>query len=249
MKLYTLLAVAVVIGLSSCSSSKKTTQSSDDMYYSTGPSKGSAGTYQAAAPNDQYVQMRVQDPERWSYFDDYNAYDAYYSPVVSAGYGFGYPYPAYGFGYGYGMGFGPTFGLGFGDPFMMWNSYFIWNSWYNPYFYNPYYGGGALVVGHNPSAVYSNLRPFNTMSYKNGLAHAGITSTSRNALSRPGMTTTTAYNRGLSNNSTRAVNNSFRPANSNFRSFSQPTRTYSPSFGGSSGGGFRGGSGGFGGRH
>src|ERR1700744_2159641 len=132
MKLYTLLAVAVVIGLSSCSSSKKTTQSSDDMYYSTGPSKGSAGTYQAAAPNDQYVQMRVQDPERWSYFDDYNAYDAYYSPVVSAGYGFGYRYPAYGFGYGYGMGFGPTFGLGFGDPFMMWNSYFIWNSWYNP---------------------------------------------------------------------------------------------------------------------
>ena len=242
-RLFTLLAVAVIIGMSSCSSSKKTTQSSDDMYYSTGTSKASAGQYVAAAPNDQYVQMRVQDPERWSYFDDYSAYDSYYSPAVSAGYGFGYPYPAYGFGYGYGMGFGPSFGLGFGDPFMMWNSYFIWNSWYNPYFYNPYYGGGALVVGHNPGAVYTNLRPFNTISNANVLAHNGVgtTSASRTALYRPGMTSTTAYNRGLSSNG--RSTNSFRPANTNgnsFRSF-QSTRSYSPSFGGSSGGGFRGG--------
>jgi hypothetical protein len=252
-KLYTLLSVAVVLGMSACSSSKNATQSSDDMYYSSGSAKGNtsggSGQYVTAAPNDQYVQMKVQDPERWSYFDDYNAYDAYAAPAYGygaySGYG-GFGYPAYGFGYG--AGFGPSFGigLGFGDPYLLWNNYFIWNSWYNPYFYNPYYGGGAMVVSHSPTAIYSNLRPFNTLSYKNGLAHNGVTGASRNGVYRPGMTSTTAYNSHLASN-TRSTNNVYRPANNNngFRSFnSQPTRSYSPSLGG---GGVR--SGGFSGRH
>jgi hypothetical protein len=92
MKLYTFLTVAVVLGISSCSSSKKTTQSTDDMYYSTGTGKGSGSDYVPASPSDQYVQMKTQDPERWSYFDDYNAYDsyAYASPAYGMGYGMGY---------------------------------------------------------------------------------------------------------------------------------------------------------------
>jgi hypothetical protein len=243
-KLYTFLAVAVVLGISSCSSSKKTTQtqSTDDMYYSTGTGKGSGSDYVPASPNDQYVQMKAQDPDRWSYFDDYNAYDsyAYAAPAYGMGYGMGY-YPSYGLGYS--PFFGPSFGfgMGFGDPYLLWNNYFMWNSWYNPYFYNPYYGGGALVVSHSPTAIYSNLRPFNTTSYANGLAHNNVagTTSARNALYRPGMTSTTAYNRNLSSN--KSLNTGYRPANSNsFRSFNQPTRSYSPSFGGS--GGFRGGS-------
>jgi hypothetical protein len=244
---FTFLAVAAVFGLSSCSSSKNA-QNSPDMY-SSGNSKGSGSDYVAAAPNDQYVQMKAQDPDRWSYFDDYNAYDSYYAPApYGVGYGMGYggfsPY----YGMGYSPFFGPSFGfgLGFGDPYMMWNNYFIWNSWYNPYFYNPYYGAGAIYAGKSPTSIYSNLRPFNTTAYGNGLAHAGTTTTtSRNALFRPGMAATTAYN---SHVSTTRSTNTYRPAsNSNFRSYS-PGRSYSPSFGGSSGG-FR--SGGFsgGGRH
>jgi hypothetical protein len=240
---FTFFALAAFIGLSSCSSSKNA-QSGPDMYSS---GKGSGSDYVAASPNDQYVQMKSQDYDRWSYFDDYNAADAYYapSPVYGGGFGYGFGAPYYGFGYSpfFGSGFG--IGLGFGDPYMMWNNYFIWNSWYNPYFYNPYYGGGAVYVGKSPTSMYSNLRPFNTTSYKSGLAHYGITSNSHNVVYRPGMTATTAYNSRVT--APRSTN-TFRPANNNnsFRSYNAPTRSYSPSFGSGSGG-FRGGS--VGGRH
>jgi hypothetical protein len=239
---FTFFALAAMIGLSSCSSSKNV-QNSPDMYSS---GKGSGSDYVSATPNDQYIQMKSQDYDRWSYFDDYNAADAYYAPAPmyyggGLGYGYGAPYS----GFGYSPFFGPSYGMGFGfgDPYMMWNNYFIWNSWYNPYFYNPYYGGGYVVVGSSANSVYNNLRPFNTTNYKSGLAHYGVTSNSRNTVYRPGMTNTTAYNSNVGSRNP----NSFRPANNNngFRSYSAPTRSYSPSFGG--GGGFRGGS--VGGRH
>ena len=245
---FTFLALAAATGLSSCSSSKNA-QNSPDMYSS---GKGNGSDYVAAAPNDQYVQMKSQDYDRWSYFDDYNAADAYYAPApiygagygYGAGFGYGFGAPYYGFGYSpfYGPGFG--MGLGFGDPYMIWNNYYIWNSWYNPYFYNPHYGGGYVVEGSSPTSAYNNLRPFNTTNYKSGLAHYGVTSSSRNPLYRPGMASTTAYNSNIGSRNT----NSFRPVNNNngFRNYNAPTRSYSPSFGGGSGG-FRGGS--VGGRH
>jgi hypothetical protein len=246
---FTFFALAAAIGLSSCSSSKNA-QSSPDMYSS---GKASGSDYVAASPNDQYVQMKSQDYDRWSYFDDYNSADAYYapSPMYYGGYGggFGYGFGSPYYGFGYSPFYGPSYGLGFGfgDPYMMWNNYFIWNSWYNPYFYNPYYGGGYVVVGKSATGVYNNLRPFNTTNYKSGLAHYGVTSNSRNPVYRPGMTSTTAYNSNVNSRNT----NSFRPVNNNngFRNYNAPTRSYSPSFGGSSSGGFR--SGGFsgGGRH
>ena len=247
--LFTLLAVAVttVGGMSSCSSSHNA-QSTDDVYYSSNakqPTGAAAnqGDYYSTAPSDNYVRMKAEDQSRWSYFDDYGAYDSYYSPVTTS-VGFGYGYPAYGFGYpSYGMGFGfggPAYGMGFYDPYFAWNSYFLWNSWYNPYFYNPYYGGAVFVVAHSaPTAIYSNLRPFNSLAYNNGLApKTGTTANGR--FYRPGMASTSNYNSSLSQG--RQVNNSFyRPGNSNnggFRpSYSQPTRSYSPSFGGGGGGG------------
>jgi hypothetical protein len=237
---FTFFALAAMIGLSSCSSSKNA-QNGPDMYSS---GKTSGSDYVSAAPNDQYIQMKSQDYDRWSYFDDYNSADAYYAPASpyyggGLGYGFGAPY----YGFGYSPFFGPSYGMGFGfgDPYMMWNNYFIWNSWYNPYFYNPYYGGGYVVVGSSANSVYNNLRPFNTTNYKSGLAHYGVTSSSRNPVFRPGMANTTAYNSNVRSRNT----NSFRPANNNTNSFrsynSAPARSYSsPSFG--SGGGFRGGS-------
>jgi hypothetical protein len=257
-QIYTLLAAALVIGSTSCSSSRNA-QNADDIYYSDGGSKTAAaasggagqGDYYSTAPSDNYVRMAMTDPVRWSQFDDYNSYDSYYySPEFSAGYGFGYPaygfgYPSYGMGLGFGSGLGFGYGVGLWDPYMAWNSYFMWNSWYNPYFYNPYYGVPVMMVGHTgPTAIYSNLRPFNSLAYRNGLNQKMGTSTN-NRFYRPGMNGTSAYNNRVSGsgrpvNSTyyRPVNNfnsGYRPANS----FSSPTRSFSPSFGGGGGGGFR----------
>jgi len=257
-RLYTLLTFAVVLVLvmSSCSSSRNA-QNTDDIYYSSGgkkvASKSSSNNdeYYSTAPSDNYIRMKAQDPERWSYFDDYSNYDSYYSPASSFGFsaGYGYGYPAYGFGYG--MGFGPSYGFGFWDPYFAWNSYYMWNCWYNPYFYNPYYGGG-VIVGHNVAAtgVYSHLRPFNSVAYRNGLTRtttgSNLSSGSGSRFYRPGMSTTSAYNSSLNGQSTRPVNNNntfYRPGNNNntyrpaFQPSSQPTRSYTPSMGGGGGGG------------
>jgi len=260
--IYTALTVAVIVlGMSSCSSSRNA-QNTDDIYYSDGTRKAAAGSsnqgdYYSTAPSDNYVRMKAEDYDRWSTFDDYNAYDAYYAP----GYAYGI-YPSYGFGYGMGLGFG--YGLGFYDPFLAWNSYYMWNAWYNPYFYNPYYGGAVFVYSKGVGGAYGGagataaLRPFSPMAYRNGVTSTRST-TSGNRFYRPGMTGTTTYNSRINSGSTgRSVNNTYynnRPANSNntYRpafnnNNSNFGRSYSPSSGGSSfggGGGFRAGGGGF----
>jgi hypothetical protein len=257
-KLYTLLAFGLVIGMTSCSSSRNA-QNTDDIYYSDGTKKvatsptsgggASQGDYYSTAPSDNYVRMKSTDPDRWSYFDDYNAYDSYYYSPMAASASFGYGYPTYGLGFGYGLGYG--YGLGFGYGMGLWDPYFAWNSWYNPYFYNPYYGGAVFVAAHGlPASSAYGMRPFNTQAYRNGLAQRGTTTASRNPLYRNGMSSTTAYNSHLSGTNN---TNSFRNGNSN-QGYRAPnnnfgggqTRSYTPSsFGGNSGGGFRGGGGGF----
>jgi hypothetical protein len=194
--------------------------------------------------------MEVTDPVRWSQFDDYNSYDSYYySPGFSAGYGVGYPsygfgYPAYGMGMGFGYGIGFGYGVGLWDPYMAWNSYFMWNSWYNPYFYNPYYGAPVMIVGHTgPTAIYSNLRPFNSLAYRNGLSARTGTGGRSNHFYRPGMSGTSTYNNRVSGSGNAVNRTYYRPVNNSnngFRpgSFSAPTRSFSsPSFGGGGGGG------------
>ena len=252
-KLYTLLAVVAVVGMSSCSSSRNV-QNTDDVYYSNGGSKAAAttsgssanqGDYYSTAPSDNYVRMAMNDP-RFSTFDDYNAYDSYYySPAASMGYGYGYPgygfgYPMYGAGFSYGLGFG--MGMGFYDPYMAWNSYFMWNSFYNPYFYNPYYGVPVMVVGHSaPTAMYSNLRPFNSVAYRNNMYARSGTSSTGNRYYRPGMNGTSTYNNRVGTTARPVNTTTYRPVNNvntGYRpTFSAPTRSYSPSFGGGGGGG------------
>lgn len=254
-RLYTFLAVAAVISMSSCSSSRNA-QTTDDVYYSSGSKRTAAAAddngkdeYYSTRPSDNYVRMKAEDQTRWSYFDDYGTYDSYYAPGYSYGMGLGYGYPSYGFGYGYGLGFGYSLW----DPFFSWSSYWMWNSWYNPYFYNPYYGGAVYVThgyGSSPAGVYSNLRPFNSIAYRNGVSATTRTTNSGSRFYRPGMATTSNYNRGLNNGQSsqgRPVNNSFyRPSNTTNNSnngfsrpsFSQPTRSYTPSGGGGGGGGF-----------
>ncbi len=282
--IFTLLAGAALL-FCSCSPSHKV-QNSDDPGYSSGSSKqassGAAqGDYYSTAPSDNYVRMKTTDDARWSTFDDYNDYDSYYAPVGASPYGVGYsPYSyglgfspyAYGFGgfgYGYGMyGFSAmSIGLGFWDPYFGWNSYFMWNCGYNPYFYNPYYGGSGVIVktggasGTPPPAFFSRVSAFNASKYHT----TGFVNGNNNRYYRPGTTpfaSNSPYNSGNGrrfNSGSNSGNNSFyrapnsanpRPAGGNNSFGGGQSRTFAPSSGGGGGGSFgggmsRGGGGGF----
>jgi hypothetical protein len=260
-RIHFLLAGLVVI-FSGCSTYRQT-QTPDDVYYSPGadrqeaaatPSNNNQGDYYSV-PNDQYVRMRVQDPQKWSYFDDYNTdYYGGYSPVgynASMGYGYG------GMGYG-GMGYGgfgisPWIGFGYWSPISYWNSYYSWNG-----FYNPYYGG---VIVSNPKIQndsYSRVSTFNPASYTNNTYNRGNTRPSSASYTPYSYSQTIRSNYANPNNYNYR-NNAGRPSynqNSGSNYSNQPTRTYSAptrsssSFGGGSsggGGGSRGGGGGGGG--
>jgi hypothetical protein len=241
-QIFTLLAGATLVIMNSCSSTHKVSQTPDDVYYSPGSPKSThtassvdnQDEYYSTAPNDQYVRMKTVDESRWSYFDDYNNYDSYYSPMTMGAGGY-YGSPVFGYGYGY-----SPLSIGFGmDPYFGWNSYFLWNSCYNPYFYNPYYGAGVVLVNPkiSPTPVYSHLRTFNPSSYNSTAFSNG----NSNRFYRPGTTTTSSNNSG-SNYRYNNSNNNYRPANTgggSTRTFTtQPTRSFSaPSGGGGSGGG------------
>jgi hypothetical protein len=203
----------------------------DDVYYSPGTpaqeyaSAGNSSDYYST-PSDNYIQMRVQDPDRWSYFDDYN-YDYY------GGYsGLGYASP-YSMGLGLGFGYSPWIGgFGYYNPYSYWNSYYAWNN-----FYNPYYGGIVVVNGKNlASPSYTRLSTFNPASYQ-----------SRSFNSRPANAYRFYNGNTPANNSSQNIRQSYngnnyynQPMNNN----AQPVRTAPSNFGGGGGGAFRGGGGG-----
>lgn len=236
MKLLSILLIAATIGLSSCSSAYRTEQTPDDVYYSPGKPSGYASSgssnnnsdeYYNANPNDQYLMMKAQDPSRWSAFDDYG-YDGFYSPYNSFGYGFGY-YNA----------FSPWSSFGYWNPYYAYmNSYYMWNS-----FYNPYYGGVVVVAGGKYSSynTFTGLHPFNLNTYKNTyINNTNSRYYSPNTIIRNPNSTNSgnAFRRPFSNQGSNNFNN-------NNRSFSQPTRTFTPSSSFGSSGGSRGGGGGF----
>ena len=249
MKILAVILIAANIGLSSCSSAYKTAQTPDDVYYSpasetshtTNNSNTNTDEYYNANPDDQYLRMKVQDPQRWSAFDSYDGYDA-----------FSYPYYGGGFGYGMGLGMGyygiysPWSSFGFWNPYYSYmNSYYMWNSFYNPYYYY-----NTIAVGpKSPTYAYYNgnrgLRPFNLNAYSNGIYR------NTNSLG-------SSYNRGsnASGNSYYNNRNSFQSNYSNQRSnsyngnsnsnnnrsFSQPVRSFTPASTPSSNSNFGGGS-------
>jgi len=259
-QVFTFLAGVTII-LSSCSSSRQSMQTPDDVYYSPGTQRaaGQAGSnnqdeyYSTRSSTDNYVRMKAQDQSRWSYFDDYSVYDSYYAPMSAGAY-----YGGSSFGYGLGFGYSAlSLGLNYWDPYFGWNSYFAWNTCYNPYFYNPYYGGAVIVKGGAATGgapVYSHLRTFNPASYRNA-GFANRSSNNSGRMYRPVTSTSSSYytnqqrsssilNRfGITNGNNN--NGGYRPANNNTPapSFSQPSRSFSPSpsSGGSSGGGGGGG--------
>jgi hypothetical protein len=226
-----LITVLVLTGLSSCSVSKNS-PTPDDVYYSPNtPVKiTSTGTTDNSeyysTPNDNYVKMRVQNPDKWSYFDDYN-YDYYggYSP-------YGY---SSGFGMSVGLGFGAGFyspfygGFGYYSPMSYYNSYYAWNS-----FYNPYYGGVIVINGKNTTTPsYTRLSNFNPSSYQGNYYNT-----------RPGLhgTSLSHYNQPYSNSN---PNSNFNRSTDSRPTFSSPMRSSPSNFssGGGGGGGMRGGGG------
>jgi hypothetical protein len=217
-----IITALVLVSLYSCSSYKNTATTTDDVYYSpnstvpTTVKPGSSSDYYST-PNDNYVTMRVQDPEKWSYFDDYN-YDYYGNTAYGYGSGIGY-----GMGFGMGFGFGMPYWGGFGyySPMSYYNSYYAWNN-----FYNPYYGTVIVVNGKNTtSPSYARMSNFNPTAYK-GLYYN----------SRPNITNLSpSSHQGQDYFNSRSNGNSFNHPNTNF---SPGTRaTFSNGGGGFHGGG------------
>src|SRR6476659_1833794 len=150
-----LLAISSVAALVSCSTSYKA-QTPDDVYFS--PARPAAETVkketnqqQEAKKQDQYkyddyytsedryLRWKVRDPQRWSTFDDYDyQWYAYNNSINYNYYNYSRPWGTY------------------------WNSYWTWNSSYNPYCHK------VIVV--NPktnSTVYNKIRTYTPGTYNN----------------------------------------------------------------------------------
>jgi uncharacterized membrane protein YgcG len=224
---YTLLfAVLFISVMTSCSVSKNST-TTDDVYYSpASPANITAAetpnnSEYYSTPNENYVKMRVQNPDKWSYFDDY-ATDYYggYSP-----YGYG---SSFGLSIGFGTGFYSPYygGFGYYSPWSYYNSYYAWNS-----FYNPYYGGVVIVNGKNTnSPVYTRMSTFNPASYQGNYYNT-----------RPGIHGNSNSSRYVQPYSSTNPNNNFNRSTNTRPSYSNPSPMRSSpsnfSIGGSSGGG------------
>jgi hypothetical protein len=228
MKTQHLLFISTLLlgSLSSCSTYKNTT-TPDDVYYSPGQPVQTTVTQPNnsdyySTPNENYVKMRVQNPDKWSYFDDYN-YDYYgYSP-----YGYG---SAMTMGMSMGFATGPCYGgFGYYSPMSYYNSYYAWNN-----FYNPYYGGVVIVNGKNTTTPsYTRMSNFNPSAYRGSYynarpsgTHLSNTNSTRNSQ--------TYYNSHPNNSNS----NMYRSSDSR-PSYSPATRSSNSNFssGGSGGGG------------
>lgn len=86
-------------------------------------------------------------------------------------------------------GFGMNMGMGWGSPYGMYSPYSPWYNpyaWGNPYGYNPYYGGGVIVVdGGGNSRGYQNTRRSNGSRNSRGGA-VGNTSDRRGVVTQNG---------------------------------------------------------------
>ncbi len=149
--------------------------------------------------------MRVRNPyaySRWSMFDNYWNDWGYYG------------------GYGSGMSIGldstisilpgnnfynPWYGYGGWNHGL--NSYYYWNS-----FYNPYCGGGVVVVNpkDNP-AMYTKVRNFNMSSYNSG-TYNNRNNSLNNRTGRSSYRLPSGI--GVYNNTNRTTTNSYRSNNS-----------------------------------
>jgi len=144
MKSQILLLALAVSALSSCTTSYKTGQTPDDVYYSpvrpqdeyVQSTKKDDSRYESREQyyDDRYLRMRVTNPQLWSELDDY-----YY-------FGNRYDYSYYTSLYWY-------------NP---WSPCTYWN-----YYYNPYYHGSVIVSPSSP--VFNHPRTVNLNTYNNNM--------------------------------------------------------------------------------
>jgi hypothetical protein len=225
-----IFAALLLFSLNSCSVYRNN-PTPDDVYYSPGApvvdhasSQNNNSDYYST-PNENYIKMRVQNPDKWSYFDDYN-YDYYGSAYSPYGYGSGVSM-SIGFGAGY---YSPYYGgFGYYSPLSYYNSYYAWNN-----FYNPYYGGVVIVNGkNNTTPAYTRLSNFNPSAYQGNYYNARPSTHVNNVNTRNAQT---YYNTNSNSNFNRSAND--RPSYNN--NTNSPTMRSSPSnfsSGSSSGGG------------
>jgi hypothetical protein len=229
-----ILPVVLLTLFYSCSTYKNSAVTPDDVYYSPGQAvevtstQGNNSDYYST-PNENYVKMRVQNPDKWAYFDDYN------TDYYASNYGYGYG-SSVGLSVGFGMGYGSYCGgFGYYSPMSYYNSYYAWNN-----FYNPYYGGVVVVTGKNISTPsYTRMSNFNPSAYRGSYynarpsTHYYNTNTSRYNQSGSGQNATNNYSRPTEGRPTYSNPSPMRSAPSNFSSGGS-----SGGGGGSRGGGF-----------
>lgn len=222
--LFTALAVTA---FSSCSVSRSgQTKTPDDVYYS--PARDGAAYVETEkkrdgyrseeysnSSDDRWLRMRVRDRYRWSAFDDYDWNDYRYSSWNMGAYGY--------------AGYNPFYYNNFNSYF---NSYYAWNSYYNPYC------PGIIIV--NPKGnvpVYTAVRNFNLSRYTNNNYNNTNRplSTSKTGLrysSSPGYNNTNTRTNTSLGSSIRKVfsneNSSGRNTYYSPGSNDRPTRTYTP---------------------
>lgn len=153
MKSTILLLAVTLAALSSCTTSYKTGQTPDDVYFS--PARPQSGDEEVFSEqrednvltdnyyDDRYLRMKVRNRMRWNSLDDWYTYDRY----------------SLGYNYYYGS---------YHNPYNSWN-----------YYYNPYCCCHTNNIYSNPktSTVYTKPRMFNLGSYNVNNTNNGNTYT------------------------------------------------------------------------
>lgn len=213
MRSYILFLALAALSFSSCTTAYKTGQTPDDVYYSPVRPQDEYvvaqqrdDRYDGGNPDyytDRYLRMRLNNRYQWSALDDYYFTNAY----------------AYNYYGGY---------TNWSSP---WNSYWAWNSYFNPYYLSPifiknpvrYRDVPSRAVVFNPKSYLNTAPQVNTVNMKGG----------------GGSYYNPSYNNGGGstryNNSNNGSRNNYSNSNSNNngRSYtpsnSTPTRSYTPS--------------------
>lgn len=252
--------IAALALFAGCSTTYKTAQTPDDVYYSPGKpqvyakvqtqsrddrynNRQQEDEYEDYTSNsdDNYLRMKIQNRYQWSALDDYNYW---YSPNYAYNNYYGFnsfnPYTLNSWGLSY-----------YYSPFASIQPY----SWFNNYYpsygfgygYTPHYGG---YYGHNSGYGYYGYSPVNVIVTSNR-AHTsrpllgGFTNNNYNNYNRSrnndggrfapanGFNNRNSNNNRFnnSNNNTSRFNNN---SNNNNNTYTPPARSYTPSTSGSS---------------
>jgi len=235
---YKLLLIGFTAAMAAgCSSAYKASQTPDDVYYS--PARQGAAERNVAkqdkyedylsSQDDQYLRMKVRDPERWSSIDDYSYWnDSRYVPSFS------YDYYRNNF-----------------NNFYSWNNPYAFNNFNSPYYYSPMFSIGYNSFGGYPFIGYNSFGygGYGYSPYTNVYISKYPTRLLQNSVNRPSLggysnrnynNINPNYNRqGLGNSIRRAFspndnNYSNRNINSHNDTYRAPERSYTPSSSGSS---------------